>query len=305
MYAFQAVAFGNGDGRLPIPAGMMSWTGFDAETIPASSSRSAALFEPGLQDLVKRGLAEGHLRFTDNAAEATRTASRSVAYDTPVDDDRADVEFVFERVTRLFQHLSPGTLVLISSQLPVGTTRRLEQAYAAAQPGKPVTFGYSPENLRLGKAISVFTQPDRVVAGVRTEADRKCVAELLRPFTDRIEWMSVESAEMTKHALNAFLATSVTFINEIATLCEQVGADAKEVERGLKSEARIDPAYLDREPSRAALWQGHCVLSCIGGASSAHTSDCGRAPAMTSTRIGRAADCSPCWRSVGSGWCGG
>jgi len=220
---------------------------FGAETIRKLQAGQPPLFEPGLEDMVKRGLAEGRLRFTDADAEATREAQVVwVAYDTPVDDDdRADVEFVFERVTRLFPHLAPGTLVLISSQLPVGTTRRIEQAYAAAHPGKPVTFGYSPENLRLGKAISVFTQPDRVVVGVRTEADRKCVAELLRPFSDRIEWMSVESAEMTKHALNAFLATSVTFINEIATLCEQVGADAKEVERGLKSEARIGPkAYL-------------------------------------------------------------
>ena len=242
---------------------------FDAETIRKLQAGQPPLFEPGLQDLVKRGLAEGHLRFTDNAAEAARTAQVVwVAYDTPVDDeDHADVEFVFERVTRLFQHLSPGTLVLISSQLPVGTTRRLEQAYATAQPGKPVTFGYSPENLRLGKAISVFTQPDRVVVGVRTEADRKCVAELLRPFTERIEWMSVESAEMTKHALNAFLAASVTFINEIATLCEQVGADAKEVERGLKSEARIGPrAYLGPGGAFAGgtLARDIAFLSCIG-----------------------------------------
>ncbi|MCL4268486.1 MAG: nucleotide sugar dehydrogenase, partial [Anaerolineales bacterium] len=103
----------------------------------------------------------------------------------------------------------------------------------------------SPENLRLGKAISVFTQPDRVVIGVRNEESQRVFADLLAPFTDRIEWMSVESAEMTKHALNAFLATSVTFINEIAAICEQVGADAKEVERGLKSEARIgSKAYL-------------------------------------------------------------
>jgi UDPglucose 6-dehydrogenase len=117
--------------------------------------------------------------------------------------------------------------------------------FASESGGRRVGFGYSPENLRLGKAIDVFTHPDRVVAGVRAEADRETVIELLRPFTLRIEWMSIESAEMTKHAINAFLATSVTFINEIAALCEQVGADAREVERGLKSEARIGPkAYL-------------------------------------------------------------
>jgi len=226
---------------------------FDVETIGKLQAGQPPLFEPGLEELVKQGLANRSLRFTSDMTDALRCARVVwVAYDTPVDEeDRADVEFVFERVTQLFSYLEAGALVLISSQMPVGTTRRLEKAYAEVYPNKPVNFGYSPENLRLGKAINVFTQPDRVVVGVRTKTDRECVAELLKPIiedpvrTDRIEWMSVESAEMTKHALNAFLATSVTFINEIAAVCEQVGADAKEVERGLKSEARIGPkAYL-------------------------------------------------------------
>jgi UDPglucose 6-dehydrogenase len=155
------------------------------------------------------------------------------------------VDFVVERVVQLFPYLNAGALVLISSQLPVGSTGRLEGEYALMFPGKPVTFGYSPENLRLGKAIHSFTCADRFVVGVRNEVERKRVQDLLRPFTDRIEWMSVESAEMTKHALNAYLATSVAFINEVAALCEQVGADAREVERGLKSDSRIGPrAYL-------------------------------------------------------------
>ncbi len=220
---------------------------FDATTIEKLQAGQPPLFEPGLEDLVKRGLAEQRLRFTTTVADAVAEADLVwVAYDTPVDEqDRADVDYVVERVTRLFPSLKDGALVLISSQMPVGSTRRLEQAYAAATTGRSVTFGYSPENLRLGKAISVFTQPDRVVVGVRAATDRAKVSAALQPFTDRIEWMSVESAEMTKHALNAFLATSVTFINEIAAVCEQVGADAKEVERGLKSEVRIGPkAYL-------------------------------------------------------------
>jgi len=222
---------------------------FDAETVSGLQSGKPPLFEPGLEDLVKNGLAAKRLSFTTDIAEALRFAEIVwVAYDTPVDEqDRADVDFVVERVKRLFPCLKAGTLVLISSQLPVGTTRRLEQAYATAYPAgaKKVSFGYSPENLRLGKAISVFTQPDRVVVGIRSQADRDRVAKLLKPFAERIEWMSVESAEMTKHALNAFLATSVVFANELAAVCEQVGADAKDVERGLKTEARIGPkAYL-------------------------------------------------------------
>ena len=205
------------------------------------------LFEPELEDLVKAGLADGRLSFTSDAAAALSQSELVwVTFDTPVDDeDRADVEFVVTQINHIFPHLAAGTLVLISSQLPVGTTRRLEQMCAIACPDKPLAFAYSPENLRLGRAISVFTNPDRVVVGIRNVADQGRVVRLLQPITDRIEWMSVESAEMTKHALNAFLAMSVTFINEIAALCEQVGADAKEVERGLKSEARIGPgAYL-------------------------------------------------------------
>ena len=205
------------------------------------------LFEPGLEDLVKKGIQAGTLGFSTDPGQAVLDAQVIwVAYDTPVDDDdNADVEYVVECVSRLFPFLITGQEVLISSQLPVGTSMRLQALFAAARPDAQVSFSYSPENLRLGKAISVFSQPDRVVIGVRNEISRQVFTGLLAPFTDHIEWMSVESAEMTKHALNAFLATSVTFINEIASVCEQVGADAKEVERGLKSESRIGPkAYL-------------------------------------------------------------
>jgi UDPglucose 6-dehydrogenase len=219
--------------------------GWDAseQTIDALARNEPPVSEPGLAELVTRVAAEGRLRFTADAANALRDAEVVwIAYDTPVDDDdQADVGFVLQSVESLLPHVPAGALVLISSQLPVGSTRVLEQRAA----GLEISFGYSPENLRLGKAIEAFTKPDRVVAGVRNERDRARVTSLLAPFTDRIEWMSVESAEMTKHALNAFLATSVAFINEVASICEQVGADAKEVERGLKSEPRIGPkAYL-------------------------------------------------------------
>lgn len=216
---------------------------FDEATITTLRSGKAPVFEPGLDELLSKGLREKRLELTNNIAVAVQEARVVwVTYDTPVDDhDRADVEFVVERVRRVLPALAAGTLVLVSSQLPVGTTRRLEQIGA----GKSIRFGCLPENLRLGKAIAAFTQPDRVVAGLRDPADRGTVVELLRPFTEKIEWVAVESAEMTKHALNAFLATSVAFINEIAELCEEVGADAREVERALKSDARIGPrAYL-------------------------------------------------------------
>jgi UDPglucose 6-dehydrogenase len=125
--------------------------------------------------------------------------------------------------------------------VPVGFTAALERDWQSRQ----LRYAYSPENLRLGKAIEAFQHPERVIIGLREQADQPMLADLFGPFCQRIEWMSIESAEMTKHALNAFLATSVTFINELSRLCELVGADAKEVERGLKSEGRIGQrAYL-------------------------------------------------------------
>ncbi|MBK7974502.1 MAG: UDP-glucose/GDP-mannose dehydrogenase family protein [Deltaproteobacteria bacterium] len=135
--------------------------------------------------------------------------------------------------------------MLVSSQLPVGTTRALAARHRAAFPDRAVSFACSPENLRLGAAIRCFREPDRVVVGVDDEAAHGPLAALFAPITERIEWMSVPSAEMTKHGLNAFLATSVVFANELAALCERVGADAREVTRGLTSDARIGPrAYL-------------------------------------------------------------
>lgn len=215
--------------------------GFDeaGETVEALNRGQAPLYEPGLDELIRKGIEAGRLRFTTNAGEAVKQASVLwIAFDTPVsEDDHADVNHVISRVETLFPLLEPGTLVIVSSQLPVGSVAALERRCGR----QDISFAALPENLRLGKAIEVFSKPDRVVAGVRSDKDRARIATLLAPLTEHIEWMSVESAEMTKHAINAFLATSVVFINEIATICEEVGADAKEVERGLKSESRIGP----------------------------------------------------------------
>ena len=219
----------------------------DAAAVAALNGGRPPISEPGLADLVAAGRTAGRLRFTTDVAAAVAEADLVwVAFDTPVDDDdRADVDYVVNHVTAAFPHLKDGVLVLSSSQLPVGSIARLERAWAAVAGPRHASFACSPENLRLGKAIEVFTKPDRVILGARTAEDRERLTALFAPITDRLEWMSVESAEMTKHAINAFLATSVTFINEIAALCEQSGADAKEVERGLKTEKRIGPyAYL-------------------------------------------------------------
>lgn len=220
---------------------------FDAKTIEDLSRGTPPLLEPGLEELVRRGLTSNMLGFSASPEEAVRNAEVLwVAYDTPVDrDDNADTDFVIAQFEKTLPHLPAGATVLISSQMPVGSVNRLEAVANARFPKKAIGFACSPENLRLGRALEVFANPDRLVVGVRSERDRQKLDRLLRPIAARIEWMSVESAEMTKHAVNAFLATSVTFANEIASLCELTGADAKEVERGLKTESRIGPgAYL-------------------------------------------------------------
>lgn len=244
---------------------------FDAGVVAALRRGEMPLFEPGLRELAGQGVEAGRLAFFDEPGAAVRDIEVLwIAYDTPVDDDdRADVDWVFAQIERTLPHVPPGTTVLVSSQMPVGSAARLDAIAKERFPGRNIGFASSPENLRLGKALDVFLNPDRIVAGVRSERDRERLDRLLRAITDRIEWMSVESAEMTKHAINAFLATSVTFANEVAAICELVGADAKEVERGLKTEARIGPkAYLSPGGAFAGgtLARDVAFLNAIGAA---------------------------------------
>jgi len=220
---------------------------FDKDTIQGLQFNKPPISEPGLAELIKAGQEAGRLRFSTSPGEAlTGVELLWVAYDTPVNDaDEADVDSVVSQLSGVLPHLDFRATVLLSSQMPVGSIKRLEGIAKDICPSKSLSFACSPENLRLGKALDVFLNPERIVVGVRSAQDKERIDRLLRPITDRIEWMSVESAEMTKHAINAFLATSVVFANEIASICEFVGADAKEVEKGLKSESRIGPkAYL-------------------------------------------------------------
>jgi UDPglucose 6-dehydrogenase len=218
---------------------------FDEARVANSMQGIAPIFEPGLDELIGRGLSSGNLRFTAVVNEAKDIEVLWVAYDTPIDDDDADTDFVMAQMERALVGMSREVVVLVSSQLPVGSVRRLEEAVTLNHGTPQPRVAYSPENLRLGRAVDDFLRPERIVVGVRSSRDRDLLHSLLSSITESVEWMSVESAEMTKHAVNAFLAASVAFANEIASICESVGADAKEVERGLKTEKRIGPrAYL-------------------------------------------------------------
>jgi UDPglucose 6-dehydrogenase len=218
----------------------------DRERIAALQDGRPPLYEPGLEELIAQRRSTGALGFGTVGDPAVAEAEIVwIAFDTPVDDDdRADVDWVLAESEHALTGVRHEALVVSSSQLPVGSLAELARRMARA--GRDdLRFACVPENLRLGRAIEVFTHTDRFVAGIRDQRDRAELEPLLSRFTGRIEWMEVESAEMTKHALNAFLATSVAFINEVAAICERVGADGAEVARGLKSEARIGPrAYL-------------------------------------------------------------
>lgn len=221
----------------------------DVSVVESLRAGKAPIFEPGLERLLKAGITSGKLRFSTSHAECLSSVDVLwVAFDTPVDEeDQADSALVLKRVKNALPCLPEGAVVLVSSQMPVGSIRILEKFVEQMMPRRNLTFACSPENLRLGKALDVFLNPDRIVVGVREKVTQEIIQRLLVPIVDadKVEWMSVESAEMTKHSINAFLALSVTFANEIATICEAVGADAKEVERGLKTDVRIGKkAYL-------------------------------------------------------------
>lgn len=225
----------------------------DRERIALLAAGEPPLYEPGLAELVRAGIASGSLTFSADVAAASDADIVWICHDTPVDaEDRADAEAVCRQIEMLFPQLKNGAVVLVSAQLPVGSVAGLEQSFTGQAKGRTVSFACSPENLRLGKAIEVFRNPGRIIVGVRDDRARLILDPLLRKFCQDLIWMSVESAEMVKHGLNSFLAMSVTFANELATLCERVGADASEVEKGLKSDPRIGPdAYVRPGPAFA------------------------------------------------------
>ncbi len=212
---------------------------FDEPVLAKLRAGHAPLHEPGLDDLLAAGIKSGNLSFSADAT-AAQADVLWVCYDTPVDaDDRSDLDWVHARLARVLPGLRPGTVVLISAQLPVGTCARLAKQHPA------LSFACSPENLRLGKALDAFEKPARIIVGVSSAPARAVLEKMLTPLGAPLVWMRPESAEMVKHALNSFLALSVAYINEIAALSETVGADAQEVAAGLKSDPRIGArAYL-------------------------------------------------------------
>ncbi len=208
----------------------------------------APVHEPGLDELLKKGLNVHRLRFTTWAdLRADQPDFVFLAIDTPVGaKDRSDLSPITEAVNALANRV-PGKYVLcVTSQVPVGTCASIRAVINAgrAEPAIPVV--YVPEFLRLGSALETFRQADRFVIGADDPGVARRVASLYEPLKRPIYSTTVVSAEMAKHASNAFLATSISFINEISNLCEETGADVTEVTRILKMDRRIGPhAFLD------------------------------------------------------------
>jgi UDPglucose 6-dehydrogenase len=220
----------------------------DASKIATLEAGRLPIYEPGLLELVQRNRREQRLAFTtDLAAAATEARLVFIAVGTPpAADGSADLSSLWAVGDALVPHLRPDAVVLIKSTVPVGTNRRLMERMTA-KAGRLIEVASNPEFLKEGAAVDDFMRPDRVVVGVRRPAVGELLHELYAPFlrTERpFLVMSPESAEMTKYVANAMLATKISFINEMANLCEKVGADINDVRRGIGHDERIGFQFL-------------------------------------------------------------
>jgi UDPglucose 6-dehydrogenase len=206
------------------------------------------IYEPGLDDYVERNQKQGRLSFTTNIGEAIASADVVfIAVGTPPDEDgSADLRHVLSVAEEIGRHMTRELVVVTKSTVPVGTAAKVSAA-VNRHAQLPFHMCSNPEFLKEGAAIDDFMKPDRVVIGVESDHARSVMAELYAPFVRTgkpILFMDLPSAEMTKYAANAMLATRISFMNEIANLCEVVGADVDQVRKGIGSDTRIGPAFL-------------------------------------------------------------
>ncbi|GAB4541932.1 MAG: UDP-glucose/GDP-mannose dehydrogenase family protein [Ruegeria sp.] len=212
------------------------------------------IYEPGLDVLMAKNVAAGRLSFTTDLARAVDGADAVfIAVGTPTrrGDGHADLTYVMAAADEIARALTGYTVVVTKSTVPVGTNRKVHETISAANPEADFDVASNPEFLREGAAIDDFMRPDRVVVGVESDRAAQVMADIYRPLYLRdfpILTTDLESAEMIKYAANAFLATKITFINEIAGLCERVGADVKEVSRGIGLDGRIGNKFLHAGP---------------------------------------------------------
>jgi len=226
----------------------------DEAKIAALREGRIPIFEPGLDELVAKNVASGRLQFTLDLAEALPDADAVfIAVGTPSrrGDGHADLSYVHAAAREMAGHLSPGTVVVTKSTVPVGTGDEVERIIREARPDLEFSVASNPEFLREGAAIDDFKRPDRVVIGVDDDHAATVLHEVYRPLLGnetRLLVMKRRAAELTKYAANAFLATKISFINEIADLCEKVQADVADVATGIGLDSRIGARFLQPGP---------------------------------------------------------
>jgi UDPglucose 6-dehydrogenase len=225
----------------------------DAKKIAALNRGEIPIFEPGLAELVEANVRQGRLHFAAKATGVTEADAVMIAVGTPSrrGDGHADLSFVFEAVREVAPLLSRTAIVVTKSTVPVGTGDEIERILREQRPDADMQVVSNPEFLREGAAIRDFKHPDRIVVGTDDARAGAVVAELYRPLylnAAPILYVSRRTAELIKYASNAFLATKITFINEIADLCEQAGADVQDVARGMGLDNRIGGKFLHAGP---------------------------------------------------------
>ncbi len=226
----------------------------DAAKVDALHAGRIPIFEPGLDALVASNVEAGRLSFTLDLASALPDADAVfIAVGTPSrrGDGHADLSFVHAAAREMAPHLRSGTVIVTKSTVPVGTGDDVLRIIAEECPALDFHVASNPEFLREGAAIADFKQPDRVVVGVDSEEAERVLNEIYRPLTRNeapLIVMSRRGAELTKYAANAFLATKISFINEIADLCEKVGADVRDVAKGIGLDERIGARFLQPGP---------------------------------------------------------
>jgi len=225
----------------------------DAQKVAALNRGEIPIFEPGLADLVEANVRQERLRFAVDTASVGNAEAVFIAVGTPSrrGDGHADLSFVYDAVREIAPLLSTNVVVITKSTVPVGTGDEIERILRDARPDADIQVVSNPEFLREGAAIQDFKHPDRIVVGTDDARARAVVAELYRPLylnASPIFYVNRRTAELIKYAANAFLATKITFINEVADLCEQVGADVNEVARGMGLDNRIGGKFLHAGP---------------------------------------------------------
>lgn len=226
----------------------------DPAKIEKLTNGQVPIFEPGLEALMVKNVAAGRLSFTlDLAAAVDGADAVFIAVGTPTrrGDGHADLTYVMAAAAEIGRALTGYAVVVTKSTVPIGTNRKVQAVVAEANPAAEFDVASNPEFLREGAAIDDFMRPDRVVVGVESERAKKVMADIYRPLFLRdfpVVYTGLESAEMIKYAANAFLATKITFINEIAALSERVGADIKAVSKGIGLDGRIGNKFLHAGP---------------------------------------------------------